>query len=63
MGQSEREIQRLVERIPEHVVEPFDQEELDEWRNDWLMGEFELENDENGRRERKPSRMKIANLQ
>ena len=51
---------QVVERIPEHFVESTDQEELDQLRNDWLMGEFELENDEDGRRERKPSR-KIVN--
>ena len=47
---------QVVERIPEHFVESTDQEELDQLRNDWLMGEFELENDEDGRRECKPSR-------
>ena len=47
---------QVVERIPEHIVESTDQEELDQLRNDWLMGEFELENDEDGRGERKPSR-------
>ena len=31
-------------------------EELDQLRNDWLMGEFEVGKD--GRRERKPSRKK-----
>ena len=51
---------RVVERIQEQIVESTDQEELDQLRNDWLMGEFELENDEDGRRERKPSR-KIVN--
>ena len=29
------------ERIPEHIVESFDQEELDQLRHDWLMGAFE----------------------
>ena len=52
---------QVVERIQEHLVESIDQEELDQLRNDWLMGAFELENDEDGRRERKPSRMKIVN--
>ena len=28
------------------MVETIDQEELHQLRNDWLMGEFELENDE-----------------
>ena len=52
---------QVVERIQEHIVESIDQEELDQLRNVWLMGELELENDEDGRRERKPSSMKIVN--
>ena len=52
---------QVVERIQEHIVETIDQEELDQLRNDWLMGEFVLENDEDGRRERKPSRKEKVN--
>jgi len=50
-----------VERIPEHSVESFDQEELDQLQHDWLMGAFELRNDEDGRRERKSSKKKVVN--
>ena len=50
-----------VERIPEHIVESFDQEELDQLRQDWLMGAFELQNGEDGRRERKSSKKKVVN--
>ena len=50
-----------VERIPEHIAESFFQEELDQLRHDWLMGAFELQNDEDGRRERKSSKKKIVN--
>ena len=32
---------QVMERIPEHIVESFDQEELDQLRHDWLMGAFE----------------------
>ena len=52
---------QAVERIQEQIVETIDQEELDQLRNDWMMGEFELEKDEDGRRERKPSRKKNVN--
>ena len=48
----------VMERIPEHIVESSDQEELDQLRHDWLMGAFELQNDEDGRRERKSSKKK-----
>ena len=50
---------QVVERIQEHIVESIDQGLLDELRHDWSMGAFEPENDEDedGRRERKPSRM------
>ena len=40
-------------------MESFDQEELDQLRHDWLMGAFELQNDEDGRRARKPSKRKL----
>ena len=52
---------QVMERIPEHTVESFDQEELDQLRHDWLMGAFELQNDEDGRRERKSSKKKGVN--
>ena len=32
---------QVMERIPEHIVESLDQEELDQLRHDWLMGAFE----------------------
>ena len=32
---------QVMERIQEHIVESFDQEELDQLRHDWLMGAFE----------------------
>ena len=31
---------QVMERIPEHIVESSDQEELDQLRHDWLMGAF-----------------------
>ena len=53
---------QVVEQIQDHIVESIDQDLLDELRHDWLMGAFEPENDEDedGRRERKPSRMEIV---
>ena len=32
------ETAQVMERIPEHIVESSDQEELDQLRNDWLTG-------------------------
>ena len=52
---------QVMERIPEHTVELFDQEELDQLRQDWWMGALELQNDEDGRRERKSSKKKVVN--
>ena len=54
---------QVVEQIQDHIVESIDQDLIDELRHDWLVGAFEPENDEDedGRRERKPSRMETVN--
>ena len=54
---------QVVEQIQDHIVESIDQDLLDELRHEWLMGAFEPGNDEDedGRRERKPSRMETVN--